>query len=179
MKPQVVSDELTSPKKPSPVPSITLEQTKLFPELRYMGSKKRLLPWIHEVLDGLEFESALDPFSGSTSVAYLLKSMGKRTVTSDFLNLSSTIGKALIQNNSVHLDGPAMKTLMSQPSNTHNFIEETFSGIFYTDTDLKFLDRISCNIRQLDNPNHQALAMSALMRSCAKKQPRGVFTISG
>ncbi|QPM90125.1 hypothetical protein PSAL_013590 [Pseudooceanicola algae] len=151
----------------------------MFPEIRYMGSKKRLLPWIHDVLSTLEFETALDAFSGSTSVAYLLKSMDKRTVSSDFLNLSSTIGKALIQNNSVHLDGPAMKTLMSRPANTHNFIEETFSGIFYTDADLRFLDRISCNIRQLDNTHQQALAMSALMRSCAKRQPRGVFTISG
>lgn len=40
-------------------------QAALYPELRYMGSKKRLLPWIHQVLDTLDFESALDPFAGS------------------------------------------------------------------------------------------------------------------
>lgn len=156
-----------------------LEQVSRFPELRYMGSKRRLLPWVHEILDQLDFETALDPFSGSTAVSYLLKSMGKRTVASDFLNLSSTLGKALVENNSAHLDGPAMRTLMASPANTHSFIQETFSGVFYTDEDLRFLDRISGNIRQLTNPHQQALAMAALMRSCVKRQPRGVFTISG
>ncbi|NCC23398.1 MAG: DNA methyltransferase [Alphaproteobacteria bacterium] len=144
-----------------------------------MGSKRRLLPWIHEILDALDFETALDPFSGSNAVAYLIKSMGRRTIASDFLNLSSTIGKALIENNTVHLDGPAMKVLMERPANTHSFIEENFTGIFYTPEDLRFLDRVSCNLRQLDNPYQQALAMAALIRSCVKRQPRGVFTISG
>lgn len=154
-------------------------QVSSFPGLRYMGSKKRLLPWIHDVLDNLDFETAIDPFSGSGSVSYLMKAMEKRTISSDFLNLSATIGKALIENSSTHLDGPAMKRLLAEPASTHHFIEETFSGIFYTKEDLRFLDRISCNLRQLDNPNQQALATAALMRSCAKRQPRGVFTISG
>lgn len=144
-----------------------------------MGSKRRLLPWIHSVLDTLDFETAMDPFCGSNAVAYLMKAMGRRTVATDFLNLSTTIGKALVENNRAHLDGPAMKTLLARPSNTHKFIEETFSGVFYTKADLRFLDRLSGNIRQIDNPHQQALAMAALMRSCVKRQPRGVFTISG
>ena len=155
------------------------EQVSHFPELRYMGSKRRLLPWIHGVLDTMDFETALDPFSGSGSVAYLMKAMGRRVVSSDFLNMSATIGKALIQNNHAHLDGPAMKTLMAEPCNTHSFIQETFSGVFFTQEDLRFLDRISGNLRQLDNPHQQALATAALIRSCVKRQPRGVFTISG
>lgn len=144
-----------------------------------MGSKKRLLPWIHEVLDTMDFETAMDPFSGSNAVSYLLKAMGRRTVTSDFLNLSATIGKALIENNRAYLDGPAMKTILAKPANTHHFIEETFSGVFYSPVDLRFLDRISGNLRQLDSPHQQALTMAALIRSCVKRQPRGVFTISG
>lgn len=156
-----------------------LDQMAHFPELRYMGSKRRLLPWIHSVLETLDFETALDPFSGSNAVTYLLKAMDRRTIASDFLNLSSTLGKALIENGSVHVDGPAMKLLLSKASNTHSFIQETFDGVFYTTADLQFLDRISGNLRQLDNPHQQALAMAALMRSCVKRQPRGVFTISG
>ena len=156
-----------------------LVQTDCFPELRYMGSKRRLLPWIHEILAALDFETALDPFSGSNAVAYLIKAMDRRAIAGDFLNLSATLGKALIENNTIHLDGPAMKRLLSEPANTHHFIEKTFSGVFYTPEDLRFLDRVSCNLRQIDNPAQQALAMSALIRSCVKRQPRGVFTISG
>lgn len=180
MRPRAISPthEESAP-TPSGGSKASYAQVERFPELRYMGSKKRLLPWIQSVLDTLDFETALDPFAGANSVAYLMKYMGRRTVSSDFLNLSATLGKAMIENGDVHLDGPAMKVLLSEPANTHSFIQETFSGIFYTDADLRFLDRISGNIRQLDNPHQQALAMAALMRSCVKRQPRGVFTISG
>ncbi|WP_246688044.1 DNA adenine methylase [Methylobacterium sp. WL120] len=58
-----------------------------------MGSKKRLLPWSHGVLQGLDFETAMDPFSGSGSVAYLMKAMGRRVVATDFLNVSATVAR--------------------------------------------------------------------------------------
>jgi hypothetical protein len=31
-------------------------QVSRYPELRYMGSKKRLLPWINQVMAGLDFQ---------------------------------------------------------------------------------------------------------------------------
>lgn len=178
LEPQIVDPEFGVFSKPQTGLS-ALDQVGLFPELRYMGSKRRLLPWIYQVLNTLDFETALDPFSGSNAVAYLIKSMGRRAIASDFLNLSATLGKALIENSAVTLDGPTMKRLLAAPTDPQHFIEETFSGIFYTPGDLRFLDRISSNLCQLDDPCQQALAMSALMRSCVKRQPRGVFTISG
>lgn len=155
------------------------ERAKLYPELRYMGSKIRLLPWIFETLNLLDFESALDPFSGTACVSYLLKSMGRRVVASDFLRFTSTVARATVENNHVHLDGRAIKRLLGRSRATHHFIERTFGGVFYTPADLRFLDRVSGNIRQLDDSHQQALAFAALFRSCLKRQPRGVFTISG
>ena len=108
-----------------------------------------------------------------------MKAMGRQTVSSDFLNLSATLGKALIENNTVHLDGLAMQSLLRTPRDATSFIENTFKGVFYNPEDLRFLDRMSWNIRQLENPHQRALAMAVLIRSCAKRQPRGVFTISG
>lgn len=155
------------------------DQATRYPELRYMGSKKRLLPWIHQVLEGLDFESALDPFSGAGSVAYLMKSMGRRVIASDFLNFSSTIARATVENNFVRLDGKAIRRLIDPTPSAHQFIEKTFDGVFFTRDDLRFLDRVSGNIRQLENPLEEAVAFSALFRSCLKRQPRGVFTLSG
>jgi len=43
--------------------------------MRYMGSKYKLIPWIYETFESLEFDSALDAFSGSGVVSFLLKSM--------------------------------------------------------------------------------------------------------
>jgi DNA adenine methylase/adenine-specific DNA-methyltransferase len=151
-----------------------------YPELRYMGSKARLLPWIFETLNLLDFETALDPFSGTGCVSYLMKSMGRRVVASDFLNFTSTVARATIENNHVRLDGKAIKRLLDRTKPAHHFIERTFAGVFYTPEDLRFLDRVSGNIHQLqDHPYQQALAFAALFRSCLKRQPRGVFTISG
>jgi adenine-specific DNA-methyltransferase len=150
-----------------------------YPDLRYMGSKSRLLPWIFETLHKVDFESVLDPFSGTGCVGYLFKSMDRRVVASDFMNFSSMVAKATIENNRVHLDGRAVRQLLDLTPPVHDFIEKNFHNVFYTPEDLRFLDRVSGNIRQLQDPYEQALAFAALFRSCLKRQPRGVFTISG
>jgi len=150
-----------------------------YPELRYMGSKHRLLPWIHGVLSTLAFETASDPFVGSGCVAYLLKGMGKRVIASDFLNFPVVLAAAAVANSSHQLDGSIVKKLLAPRRNGPHFVEETFTGIFYEPDDLRFLDRVSANIDSLENPHHQAVARAALIRSCLKKQPRGVFTVSG
>ena len=154
-------------------------QVSRYPELRYMGSKKKLLPWIHQVMETLDFDSALDAFSGTACVSYLLKATGHRVVSSDFLNFPSVVARATIENNRVHLDGPALKKLLGPAKGSKKFIQTTFDGVFYTPEDLRFLDRLSANIRRLPDPFERALAYSALFRSCLKKQPRGVFTLSG
>ncbi len=165
----------TPVQKPNELPT----RATRYPDLRYMGSKSRLLPWIFETLNGLDFESVLDPFSGTGCVGYLFKSMDRRVIASDFMNFSSLVARATIANNKVHLDGKAIRRLIDGTPPAHNFIEQNFDGVFYTRDDLRFLDRISGNIRQLQDPYEQALAFAALFRSCLKRQPRGVFTISG
>ena len=76
---RIVNPELkATPKKEERTKALV--QTDFFPELRYMGSKRRLLPWIHEILSTLDFETALDPFSGSNAVAYLIKAMDRRAI---------------------------------------------------------------------------------------------------
>jgi adenine-specific DNA-methyltransferase len=150
-----------------------------YPQLRYMGNKYRLLPWIHRTLGSLRFDSALDAFAGSGSVGYLFKACGKQVHSNDFLNLSATISRALIENNGVTLDAATLDELLSYDPKHRRFIENTFTGIFFTVDDLRFLDRVSWNIRKLPNLHQRAIAVAALIRSCAKRQPRGVFTVAG
>lgn len=154
-------------------------QNSLYPEFRYMGSKRRLLPWIHEIIGKLDFESVWDPFVGSGCVSYLFKTMGKRVVSSDFLDFPTSIARGLIANPGKRIDGKTMASLLNRRTCNHHFIEKTFHGVFYSKEDLKFLDRISGNIGLMDDIHLKSLAMAALLRSCLKKQPRGVFTITG
>lgn len=152
---------------------------KDYPLLRYMGSKYKLLDWIYEELNKLEFNSVLDGFSGSGAVSYLFKTMGKKVYTNDFLNMSYTFSKATIENSSEILTEDDIKLLLNDSKNIPNFIQQTYINIFYTEEELIFLDQISYNINKLCNDYKKALAKTALIRSCLKKQPRGVFTISG
>ncbi|MFL6193604.1 MAG: DNA adenine methylase [Thermoanaerobaculia bacterium] len=155
------------------------DRVRDYPQLRFMGSKHRLLPWLHDILRQVEFDTALDAFSGSGCVAYLLKSMGKEVTTNDFLNFSSALSRALIENPGEILRPQDVGNLLKIPAGHDHFIEETFRGIFYTPEDLIFLDQIWANLRKLRNPYRKALTLSALIRSCVKRQPRGVFTVAG
>lgn len=155
------------------------ERANRIPQLRYMGSKSRLLTWIHEVLSELPFTSALDPFSGSGCVAYLLKCMGKRVLCGDFLNFPYHISSATIENVRYRLSALHCERLLRYNRKRRKFIELTFKDIFYTPEDLRFLDTVWSNIPTLPTRYHKSLAIAALIRSCIKRQPRGVFTVAG
>ena len=144
-----------------------------------MGSKFKLLPWIHKVISGLRFDTTIDAFSGSGCVAYLFKAMGKQVFANDFLNMSATVTKALIENPGHKVSDASLDLLLTYDPRHKRFIERTFSGIFFTPEDLRFLDKVSWNIRKLRDSYEQAIATAALIRSCAKRQPRGVFTVAG
>ena len=144
-----------------------------------MGSKYKLLDWIEKELKSYKFDSVLDGFSGSGAVSYLFKTMGKTVYSNDFLYMSYTLARATSENSSVILSPEDLDLLYSETAGADNFIQTTFKDIFFSEEELIFLDRISHNITLLDNEYKQCLAKSALIRSCLKKQPRGVFTISG
>jgi adenine-specific DNA-methyltransferase len=149
-----------------------------YPQLRYMGSKYRLLPWIESVLATYSFVSVLDAFSGSGCVAYLLKTMGKRVHANDFLRFAADFARATIANSSETIT-PADAALLTSPATKpRTFVQETFRGVFFDDADRLFIDTVRSNLDQL-SPAKQALALAALYRSCLKKQPRGVFTVAG
>jgi adenine-specific DNA-methyltransferase len=154
-------------------------RAKSFPQLRYMGSKHRLLPWIGETLAEISFTSALDAFSGSGSVAYLLKTLDKRVVANDFLNFPYQIAAATIENSRIRLNDAQCAMLLEKNPKRLRFIQKTFTGIFFTPDDLRFLDNIWANLPLLPSSTHRAMALAALVRSCIKRQPRGVFTVAG
>jgi DNA adenine methylase/adenine-specific DNA-methyltransferase len=144
-----------------------------------MGSKHKLIPWIYETLKELEFNTVLDAFSGSSVVSYLFKTMGKSVYSNDFLHFSSIISKGVIENANEVLSRQEVEMLVNLDVESENFISKTFKDIFYNESELLFLDKVSTNISRLDSNYKKALAYSALFRACVKKQPRGVFTISG
>jgi len=149
-----------------------------YPRLRFMGSKHRLLPWIHEVISNLPFSTALDAFSGSGCVAYLLKSMGKSVIANDFLRFSYHLANGLVANPGVMLSEKDKDLLLQYNPGADSFIQTTFNGIFFTPSDLQFLDNTWSNLKYISNPWKRSLVIAAMCRAAIKKQPRGVFTVA-
>ena len=156
------------------------DQMASFPRFRYMGSKFRLLPWIHDTFQELEFDTVTDAFSGSGVVSYLLKGMGKQVAANDTLAFPSVLTAATVANSATRLDQADLDYLLSFKARRaeEKFIQRTFDGIFYTASELKFLDDLWVGIREMESPFKRAVALAALLRSAIKRQPRGLFTVS-
>ncbi len=148
-----------------------------YPPFRLMGSKHRLLPWIHRTLADLKFNTALDAFSGSGCVSYLLKSMGKTITANDFLRFSFHFARALTVNPGVQLSEKELAQILESSENPDDFIYQTFHGIFFTETDLHLLDNVWSNLKKIRDQWKRSLVIAAMCRSAMKKQPRGVFTV--
>lgn len=148
-----------------------------YPQFRFMGSKYRLLPWIREVLSQFRFHTALDAFSGSGCVAYLLKTMGATVTANDHLHFPYHLANALVANPGISLDEKDVQALLAEELKSPGFIETTFSGIFFSRQELRFLDNVWNNLRRLEDPFKRSLAIAAMCRAALKKHPRGVFTV--
>lgn len=158
------------------LPTAIPAQALRYPRLRFMGNKHRLLPWIHSVLQGLEFETALDAFSGSGCVGYLLKCMGKEVTSNDFLNFAYHWANALVANRERSLPEETLRALLRTNRRRRHLITRMFNGIFYTPQDNDFLDNVWANLADIADPFERSIVLAALSRACLKKQPRGVFT---
>ena len=142
-----------------------------------MGSKYRLVPHLHSIFSSLDFDTALDAFSGSGVVAYTLKQMGKQVVANDFLRFAATIGVATVVNSRVTLSASDLEGILAPSADNRDFISTTFKGLYFDRADLAFLDSAWSHIEGLPRLK-QALAISALCLAAARKQPRGVFTVT-
>jgi adenine-specific DNA methylase len=158
--------------QPPPLPDIP------FPSTRYQGSKRKLLDWIWANAYDLPFDSVLDVFGGTGAVSHLFKRAGKRVIYNDALKFNWNIGQALIANPDTRLDTPTIDQLLAHHPELEypNFIQQTFSGIYFTDEENAWLDRVLLNIEHLlANPMQQALARFALFQACIIKRPYNLF----
>lgn len=160
---------------PKPLP----QQAMKYPPTRFMGSKNKLLTEIWAVASQFEFDTATDLFSGSGIVGYMLKSHGKAVISNDYMAMSATFAKAMIENNEVTLTQAESLALLEPKTPRDNFVETKFQGLYFNDDDNRLIDIVRANIKAVKNPYKRAIAMSALIRACLKKRPRGIFTYVG
>jgi adenine-specific DNA-methyltransferase len=164
--------------QPLAVANLQAISPKLFPPTRYQGSKYKLLDWLWQNLQPLEFETALDAFGGTGCVSYLLKTKGKQVTYNDLYQFNEIIARALIQNNGLKLTEAEIQHLtQAQPGRNYpTFIQDVFADIYFTQAENQWLDVVATNIRAFnDCPSKQALAYFALFQACIVKRPYNLF----
>jgi adenine-specific DNA-methyltransferase len=174
----MVTVTISAPGEPRVASVNAISRAASFPRLRYMGSKYRLVPHLAEVFAEAGGATALDAFSGSGVVSYLLKTLGYQVTANDFLNFPAVIALAAVVNQGETLTGEDIAAICGPAADDRDFIRRTFDGLFFTGEDRQFLDSAWSHIEQMTGTK-QALAISALVLSAARKQPRGVFTVTG
>lgn len=161
------------------VPEQLPEQALKYPPTRYMGSKNKLLKEIWTVASQFDFDTAIDLFSGSGVVGYMLKAQGKAVISNDYMAMSAVFTKAMIENNNVTLSRDEAEALLQPRRPGDKFVENTFRGLYFSDDDNRLIDILRANIKAMRSPYKRAIAMAALIRACTKKRPRGIFTYTG
>jgi len=174
---------VTAPAKPRfnlrLVPESLNEQTGRYPSTRFMGSKNKLLAEIWAVASQFDFDTAVDLFSGSGIVGYMLKTHGKAVISNDYMAMSATFTKAMVENNTITLSNEEAMALLEPHKPVDHFVETKFRGLYFPDDDNRLIDILRANIPYIKNPYKRAIAMSALIRACLKKRPRGIFSYVG
>lgn len=160
---------------PQPMP----QQVSAYPPTRFMGSKSKLLSEIWSVVSQFNVNTVVDLFSGSGVVGYMLKAQGKAVISNDYMAMSATFTKAMVENNSVTLPLEEAKNLLIAHKESDHFVADTFKGLYYSDEENDLIDTLRTNIAAMKDQYKQAIAMTALIRACIKKRPRGIFTYTG
>ncbi len=153
------------------------EQIARFPATRYQGSKRKLLPWLMDVLAEVPCETVLDPFSGTGAVAYGFKALGKQVVACDLLRANHRVAEALVANDHVLLDPDEAAALVEpRPGMRYpTFIADTFRDVYYTDEENAQLDVAAANLAAMGPGPRRALASFALFQACLVKRPFNLF----
>lgn len=161
------------------LPQALPEQVSAYPPTRFMGSKSKLLAEIWSVASQFKVNTVVDLFSGSGIVGYMFKAQGKTVISNDYMAMSATFAKAMIENNSVTLPVEEAQELLVTKKETDHFVASTFKDLYYTDEENDLIDTLRTNIAEIKDQYKKAIAMSALIRACTKKRPRGIFTYTG
>lgn len=161
------------------MPQSLPKQVAAYPPTRFMGSKSKLLSEIWSVASQFKVETVVDLFAGSGIVGYMFKAQGKSVISNDYMAMSATFAKAMIENNSVILPIEEANGLLIERKESDHFVAETFQGLYYKDEENDLIDILRTNIAAIRDQYKHAIAMAALIRACTKKRPRGIFTYTG
>ena len=172
---KVIQEFSNDPDTMTPSGEFSLKMIEKLP-LPYTGNKKKLICLLHDALakHQVKFESVLDAFSGSATVSFLFKYMGKRVIANDLLTSAYINAVAFIENDHTRLSDDEKHFLIhNESSSKGSFVSDNYLGTQYrkngkecrfnkfTPRECSYLDNFRANIDELCSKESQSLGLAA------------------
>jgi len=158
-----------------PVVQFDPQNIAAFPQTRYYGSKRKLLPWIYDCIGDLNFETALDVFGGTASVSLLIKAMGKRVTYHDGFKFNEDVGRTILANE-IALGRTEVADFIASVSPQRAVISDLFPGVYYTKQENAWLDGFAIRLSESKLPRKaKSLLRYLVYQACLKKRPFNLF----
>ncbi len=149
-----------------------------FPSTRYQGSKRKLLPFLHEACKAYEFCNVLDLYSGTGSVSLMFRYMGKHVTANDYMLYNWTTATVLLKARSEWLDSLDIASLINrcfqQNSNRQYLVSDNFSGIYFPDGENEQIDVFCANL-EMFSPEKADLLRYLMGQAMLMKRPYNLF----
>ena len=157
-------------------------QVHAYPATRFVGSKQNLLADIWRAAAPFNPSRSSSTYSAAAGAVWLcgvFKAQGAEVYSNDYMAFAATFSKAMVENNTVTLDDGDVEVLCRHNPDSDGFVSRTFSELYFSDSDNRFIDDVRANIKVLGCEFKTAVAKAALVRACMKKRARGIFTYTG
>jgi adenine-specific DNA-methyltransferase len=137
--------------------------------IKYIGSKRRLVPVLGELLDRARATTALDLFTGTTRVAQEWKRRGAHVTAVDSARYSAVLAECYIQTDGNDLDSGALNDALfylQQLPGTDGYVTDTFSrrARYFQEANARRIDAIrdAIDAHWPDHPLRPVLLASLL-----------------
>lgn len=149
-----------------------------FPTTRYQGSKRKLLPFLHEACKDYSFCSVLDLYSGTGSVSLMFRHMGKIVTANDYMLYNAVSAKVLLTSTSEKLASIDFEQLLDRAflseGSHRTAVTENFAGIYFRHEENIEIDIFCHNLGKFCE-NEANLLIYLMGQAMLMKRPYNLF----
>lgn len=149
-------------------------ELRTLPTTRFYGSKRKHLPWMHQCMRGLQFDTALDVFGGTGSVTMLLESICGNVYYHDSAFFNFRQARAMFGKLTTG-DARTVANAIRGIRPVSGFVSENFRGAYFLDDENRWLDGFITTQKRMDEGSCKDALFYCVAQACLQKRPFNLF----
>jgi len=151
-----------------------------FPSTRYQGSKRKIIKLLADIFENLQFESALDLYSGSGMVTLLLRHMEKTVSANDYLKFNCMTARMFLNLQVEDFDEEEfvrnLDYLLNRGDVSRWLVTESYDGVFFLKSENQQIDRFCQLLRDFElREIKKDILRYCVGQALLMKRPYGLF----